>query len=76
MLETLQENAADSAYSEAMAQWRSEYAYDIAYTALNIEKPQPTADAATDESGSGADSTASANDSAASAASTAEESAQ
>lgn len=76
MLETLKENAADSAYSEAMAQWRSEYAYDIAYTALNIEKPQPTAEAAADESGSGADSTASANDSAASAASTAEESAQ
>ncbi len=40
--EDLQENAADAAYSAAMQQWREEYDYNIAYTALDIEKPQET----------------------------------
>lgn len=58
--ESLKEDAEDTAYSEAMAQWREEYAYDIAYTALNIEEPQPTAEATAESTSSTASTTASA----------------
>lgn len=57
ILEQLQETAADTAYTEAMQQWRAEYAYDIAYSTLNIEKPQ-TATAESTTSGTGDSSAA------------------
>lgn len=44
LYEDLKEEAQTAAYSTAMKQWRDEYDYDIAYTALNIEKPAETAE--------------------------------
>lgn len=44
LYEDLKEEAATAAYSTAMKQWREEYNYDIAYTALNLEKPAETAE--------------------------------
>ncbi|MGN1339439.1 MAG: peptidylprolyl isomerase [Oscillospiraceae bacterium] len=37
--ENLQENASAGAYNDAMKKWREEYAYDIAYDSLNIDRP-------------------------------------
>lgn len=62
--EELEETAADTAYSEAMKQWRTEYAYDVAYTALNIVKPESTAES--EDTSSAAESNSSAADSGAS----------
>ena len=59
ILEQLQETAADTAYNEAMEQWHSEYAYDIAYSTLNIEKPRnATAETESATSGTGDSSAA------------------
>ncbi len=38
----LKEDAKAEAYNTAMKQWRDEYSYEIAYSALNIEKPSET----------------------------------
>lgn len=46
LFQNLQENAADNAYYDKMKQWREEYAYDIAYIALDIEEPAETAESA------------------------------
>ena len=56
--EDLEETAADTAYSEAMKQWRTEYAYDVAYTTLNIVKPEPTAESEDDSSAAESNSSA------------------
>lgn len=42
--EDLKEEAENTAYNSAMQQWREEYDYEIAYTALNLEKPAETAE--------------------------------
>ena len=45
---SLQDNSATSAYNDAMKKWRSEYAYDIDYNRLEIDKP--TADSTSESS--------------------------
>ena len=44
--ETLAEGKKDNAFSEKLSEWKSEYSYEIDYDALNITKPEETAETA------------------------------